>query len=240
MNYIIFDLEFNQSQYKLKHNNINKPPSPYLPLHLSQIISIGAVKYTNHHFTNNLISVSTYHSFIKPNLIPKLTNNISSLTNIKQSQINNAESFTQVISKFKNWIKFSTSKNNNSFYLISWGINDIINLRNDCILNNVSTNWLNRYIDLQLFYQITNKLKFKPGLDYTLALNNKHFEGTKHKSVEDAINTAEIFKLYAKQIDYKKKLCIKCFTCHNKNESCINNFARKNYDEIIKLNKCLN
>ena len=187
MNYIIFDLEFNQSQYKLKHNNINKPPSPYLPLHLSQIISIGAVKYTNHHFTNNLISVSTYHSFIKPNLIPKLTNNISSLTNIKQSQINNAESFTQVISKFKNWIKFSTSKNNNSFYLISWGINDIINLRNDCILNNVSTNWLNRYIDLQLFYQITNKLKFKPGLDYTLALNNKHFEGTKHKSVEDAI-----------------------------------------------------
>lgn len=79
MNYIIFDLEYNQ-----QHPDDINASEPKPPL-LFEIIQIGAIK-----INNDLKTISTFNSLIKPNIHIKLHPYVENLTKINIEDLNNS------------------------------------------------------------------------------------------------------------------------------------------------------
>ena len=81
MNYIVFDLEFNQSINSINKNKI----CPF------EIIQIGAFK-----LDEKLSVVSKFNRFVKPNIYKELHPFIKEMTKITKGQLDNAESFNKI------------------------------------------------------------------------------------------------------------------------------------------------
>lgn len=169
MNYIIFDLELNSKPFKNRHPN--------------EIIEIGAVK-----LSENLEIAGTFQSFVKPKMHKKLFKLIKQKTDIQQEDINNAEDFKCVLTKFREWI-------DEDYILCSWGYDDIHHMRSNCKLNSLSTKWIKKCFDVQK--QFSKRFGLPPGqvsslqnaltaLDITLCENL-------HRAEIDAEYTTGIF-----------------------------------------------
>ena len=108
MNYIIFDLEYNQ-----QHPDDINPSEPKPPL-LFEIIQIGAIK-----LTKDLKAISVFNSLVKPNIHLKLHPYVENLTKINMDDLNKSPNFKSVYNDFINFI----GKEENS--LVVWGSSDI-------------------------------------------------------------------------------------------------------------------
>ena len=87
MNYIIFDLEWNNAYNYKTQKGIN------------EIIEIGAVK-----LNDNLEIVDTFKQLIKPSLSKKLGSNFKRLTHITMEEIRNSGiSFNDAFADFSRW-----------------------------------------------------------------------------------------------------------------------------------------
>ena len=93
MNYIIFDLEYNQ-----QHPDDINPSEPKPPL-LFEIIQIGAIK-----MSKDLKQISIFNSLVKPNIHIKLHPYVENLTKINIEDLNNSSDFKSVYSDFINFI----------------------------------------------------------------------------------------------------------------------------------------
>lgn len=170
MNYIIFDLEATCE----KDNKAFK----------NEIIEIGAVK-----LNDNLEIVDTFDEFIKPKLSPILTGFCKELTTIKQSDVDNADNFSKVADKFKQWIGVGKE----DYILCSWGFYDKNQFINDCMLNRVNDYWIMKHISLK--HQFADIKNIKPcGMEKALNILKLRLEGTHHRGIDDAKNIAKIFK----------------------------------------------
>lgn len=85
MNYIIFDLEYNQQHPDDINTSEAKPPL------LFEIIQIGAIK-----FTKDLKTLSTFNSLVKPNIHEKLHPYVENLTKINIEDLNSSKNFKSV------------------------------------------------------------------------------------------------------------------------------------------------
>lgn len=106
MNYIIFDLEWNNAyNYKTQKG-------------MNEIIEIGAVK-----LNNNLEIVDTFKQLIKPRIGKKLGSRFKNLTNITMAEINEfGIDFDDAFSDFARW-----SQGENTVFL-SWSQSDLYTL----------------------------------------------------------------------------------------------------------------
>lgn len=181
MNYIVFDLEFNQ-KHKNKDSNEDKP-SPSI---MFEIIQIGALK-----LDDNLDTISTFNSFIKPTVHTVLHPYIAELTSITEEQINSSKNFLEVYEDFSNFI----GKDKTVFVL--WGVNDLKELIKNATYYKLNVeNIPKAYIDIQLY---TSKLLncpkgLKIGLKNALEVFNLPMDSSFHDAFNDAYYTAEIFK----------------------------------------------
>ena len=106
MNFIIFDLEWNNAyNYKLKRG-------------MNEIIEIGAVK-----LDENLKVIDTFKQLIKPKLSKKLGSRFKNLTHITIDEINQSGiSFENAFDNFSKWC----GKGDNLF--LSWSTSDLYTL----------------------------------------------------------------------------------------------------------------
>lgn len=193
MNYIVFDLEFNQGYSPVKGDKsaINKD-CPF------EIIQIGAVK-----LDKNLNTISTLDRLIKPSIYTTLHPLIAELTGLTIEKLNKAKPFEIIYEEFMEFL------NGDRSILCTWGMADIRELFRNILYYKLDISKVpNEYIDLQSYASkyLKRKKGFSIGLGAAVALLNIPFKEDFHNALADATYTAEVFKkIYSKNI--KPKIC---------------------------------
>ncbi len=183
MNYIFLDLEWNQptSFEKMKYKD-------GLCLN-AEIIQIGAVK------TDEKCNFSdSFDRKIKPKILTKFNKSVKNLTGISEADLNNAESFADVISDFKEWC-------GKDYIFFTWGYDDINVLGNNLQYFKMDTTWLPEFYNLQIMFCRQNTEENK---QYSLSFASKFFNITVDKPLHNALTDAYITSLIAKHMDIKQ------------------------------------
>jgi len=196
MNYIVFDLEFNQKyedkkeHFEKKDESKEKNKNSTLPF---EIIQIGALK-----LNENFEKISTFNFLIKPTIHTILHPYVETLTKISKNNINSSETFPNIYDKF---IKFIGEE---EAILCVWGIIDIKELLRNIKFHNISTASLpTKYIDVQNHASkyFNTKKGIKIGLKNAIELLDVTLHGNFHDAFNDAYYTGEVLKkLYNKNI----------------------------------------
>ena len=187
MNYIIFDLEYNQ-----QHPDDINPSDPKPPL-LFEIIQVGAIK-----MSKELKPISIFNSLVKPNVHLKLHPYVENLTKINIDDLNKSLNFKSVYTDFINFIGQEEN------ILVVWGISDIKELIKNIEFYNLDSSKIsNKYIDIQSYVSKLFKLPKgqKISLKNAVEALNITVEGEFHDAFFDAHYTAEVFKsIYSKKL----------------------------------------
>lgn len=172
MNYIIYDLEFTV---------IRKQEW------LSEIIEIGAVKVKE--VQGKLKVAETFQTFVKPLRGASFTPHTTTFTGITQQDIQNAPSLTAAIEAFRSWI------GEEPYYLCAWGPDDKYQLVKSCNEHKIPLDWIRNHNDIQKqFSRKHNTDTYRQiGLKKALEMLEISFEGSHHRAVDDAANTAKVF-----------------------------------------------
>lgn len=173
MNYIIYDLEFTV---------IRKQEW------LAEIIEIGAVKVKE--IDGRLQIADTFQTFVKPIRDSSFTAHTTSFTGITLQDIQNAPPLTAAIEAFRSWI------GSEPYYMCAWGPDDKYQLVKSCNEHKVPLDWICNHNDIQKQFSKKNSTDatFRQiGLKRALEMLEIPFEGSHHRAVDDAINTAKVF-----------------------------------------------
>lgn len=190
MNYIIFDLEFNQAyDFTEEKKNLINPNCPF------EIIQIGAVK-----LNENFQIISTLDRLIKPELYTDIHPFVKELTGITIEKLSDAKPFKEICKEFIEFIGHES-------ILCVWGMCDIKELFRNIKYHNLDTSLIpKKYIDIQLY---TSKYLDYPkgrhvGLGNAVELLNIPIGNQFHDAFNDAYYTVEIFKkIYDEEIEPK-------------------------------------
>ncbi|MBF8983256.1 exonuclease domain-containing protein [Lutibacter sp. B2] len=191
MNYIIFDLEFNQGSNSIREDtNLKNSECPF------EIIQIGALK-----LDENFHTISTLDKLIKPKIYNQLHPVVKNLTGITIDQLNSAQPFDEVYKEFVEFIK------NDRSILCVWGTVDIKELLRNISYHQLSLSPIPKeYINIQSY---ASKYLNCPkgttiGLRNTVELLNITLKQEFHNAFNDAYYTSEIFKkLYNENMESK-------------------------------------
>lgn len=195
MNYIIYDLEFNQknnlsidiNQSSIEVNNnptetevINSYNMPF------EIIQIGALK-----LNENFETISTFNALIKPTIYKNIHPFVENLTKITDDMVASCKDFVYV---YKDFLQFI---GDDEIILCVWGATDIKELVRNLNFHNLSTSYVPKYFDIQKYASKHLKApgKSRIGLRNAIELLNIPIEGEFHDAFNDAYYTAEVFKL---------------------------------------------
>lgn len=174
MVYIIVDLEATCWE--------NKENSP------NEIIEIGAVCINQAGEW-----VDQFDTFVQPKVHPVLSEFCTSLTSIRQADVDEAPTFPVALEGFQEWIQTYTE---NSYMLCSWGYYDQVQFKDDCLLHGLAIDWLQPHISLKHQYANLKNLRRPIGMKKALQKEGIALEGTHHRGIDDAINTTKIFLTY--------------------------------------------
>ena len=181
MNYIIFDLEFNQDYNSVKENkSVLIPKCPF------EVIQIGAVK-----FNESLQTISTLDRLIKPEIYNNIHPFVNEMTGITMDLLNTADPFEEMYKEFIELVK------NDRSVLCIWGMTDMKELFRNIEYHKLDTSAVPKeYINIQLY---TSKYFNCPkgtniGLHNAVELLNIPIKSQFHNAFNDACYTFEVFK----------------------------------------------
>lgn len=181
MNYIIYDLEFNQKNNDSIDNTNNQPNN--IPF---EIIQIGAIK-----LNENFEIISTFNALIKPTIYKTVHPIVQNLTNITDEQLLCCNDFPTV---YKDFLEFV---GNDEIIICVWGMVDIKELIRNVNFYNLSALQISKYIDVQTYASkyLKAEKKSKIGLKNAIELLNIPIKRNFHDAFNDAYYTSEIFKI---------------------------------------------
>ena len=176
MNYIIMDLEWNNTYCKKKKGFMN------------EIIEIGAVM-----LNENLEIVDVFSTFIKAQLGKKLHSRVKELTNITNDDISTGVPFSQTMAQFRKW---SAGSDN---VILTWGDTDIrVLIENFKYFNGISfIPFLNNYVNLQKYAQAFMNISKADQIGLSSAAEKLGIDVDKyslHRALDDSLLTADLFK----------------------------------------------
>lgn len=188
MNYIIFDLEFNQGYSSSKDNkNTINPKCPF------EILQIGAVK-----LDKNLKTISTINRLIKPSIYKDINPFVKEMTGITIDSLNVAKPFKEIFNEFIEFI------GDTSGILCVWGMSDMKELFRNVQYYELDISLIPlKYINLQRYASKYFKCPkgTNIGLHNAVDLLNIPVNTQFHDAFNDASYTAEVFKkLYSENI----------------------------------------
>jgi len=187
MTYIVFDLEWNATFKKRQ---------------LPEIVEIGAAKVRVMEGVPTMME--TFHCYVRPVFRNGLTKKTRRMTGITEEDIEQALPFPQALQTFLDWI------GPEEYFLCTWGDTDRSVLVENCMHHGIPLRWLRNYNDVQAAMMQTKNIPRgnQVGLAKALELMEIPFEGRHHRSVDDAVNTAQIFLKVFSQTEWKRNLCI--------------------------------
>lgn len=183
MDYIVFDLEFNQDFSPANGQRIRRSGF--------EIIQIGAVK-----LDQNLNTINTFQRYVKPTMYPDISPFITELTGITTEQLLSEETFPLVLSDFAKFAEGSDT------VFCIWGMADLKELYRNIEYHKLDKNLLSkRYINLQpyasLHFNLSQKKLMK--LKTTVEQLGIPLVYSFHNALYDAHYTAEVFKKIHKE-----------------------------------------
>ena len=173
MNYIVYDVEATCWQ-----GNNNRQ---------QEIIEIGAIKLNGYGEIQ-----SSFNSFVRPILNPRLSSFCTELTSITQVDVNRAAKFPDVVEEFMEWIGVDEE----DYLLCSWGMFDREIMVDDCILHDIDEDWVYDHIDVKKQYQEIKRLRQARGLRRVVEKEGFEFTGEQHRAIDDAKNLTKVFMKY--------------------------------------------
>lgn len=191
MNYIVFDLEWNQAQAGRSRSN------PKIPF---EILEIGAIKLNAHRKT-----LGEFHETIKPLVYREMNKQTQKIVHLDMNELKDSKTFSPVARHFLDWC-------GEDYVFVTWGPSDIFELQRNLDYYRIQYKFPKPllYYDLQKLYSLAlDDGKRRPALQE--AVEALHILDTKpfHGAYEDAWYTAEVMKklnlkpvLEYKSVDY--------------------------------------
>ncbi len=182
MNYIVLDLEFNQS-FPFKSGR-KVEPNPECPF---EIIQIGAVKL-NEAFEQ----VDTFDALIKPHIYPRLHPFVEKITGIRGEMLANQPDFKTAYEGFLAFIGKEPA------ILCTWGGDDIKSLFRNILFYNLDADALtSQYLNVQPFAAeyLNHEAGKAIGLKNAVEALNIPVGETFHNALNDAVYTSKIFAI---------------------------------------------
>lgn len=179
MEYIVFDLEFNQGFDRELNKTVSNERCPF------EIIQIGAIKLDAHF---NIID--TFNSYVKPEIYKSIHPFVGKMTGITLSDVKDAQSFPQVYKEFK---KFISSKKT---VLCVWGAGDLKELYRNIYFYGLPSKALPKdYINIQKHASdyFNNPSGKSIGLQNAISLLGIDEGKSFHNALNDAYYTAQVF-----------------------------------------------
>lgn len=181
MNYILFDLEFNQYFNSLKiDTNITKPKCPF------EIIQIGAIK-----LDENLNTIATFDILVKPEIYTTLHPFVQELTGIQIEALEISKNFKEIYSEFTEFIS------SNRTILVIWGMSDLKELFRNIAFHGLDSSLIPKeYINIQKYVSksLNSPKGTNIGLSNAVQLLDINVNSRFHNAFNDAFYTSEIFK----------------------------------------------
>lgn len=176
MNYIVFDLEWNQcpdGKDREKHE---------LPF---EILEIGAVK-----LNSDKEEIDRFHEYIRPVVYPRLHYKTKEIIHINHQLLQNADTFPAVISRFQKWC-------GEDAHYCTWGALDLLELQ-----RNMRYYKTENFLPFPLaFYDIQKifSLSFEDGksrrtLEYAVDMLRIEKDVPFHEALSDAYYTAMVIR----------------------------------------------
>ena len=181
-NFIIFDLEWNQS-FEGKETSIEHFPF--------EIIEIGAIKTDE-----NFQIVSQFHKLISPQVYTRLHYKISEVTHMSIEQLEQeGQPFQDVIKEFIHWC-------GNEYLFCTWGSMDLTELQRNMDFYQIPIPFQKplMYYDVQKLYALFYKDGVKPSLDVAVEELGLLEERPFHRALDDAYYTGKVFKKMMEEI----------------------------------------
>ena len=180
MNYIVFDLEFNQGyKYKRKNKSRINPKCRF------EIIQIGALK-----LDENLKTIGRFNKLVKPKVYSCLHHFIAEMTDITAEKLEDASPFNKVYKEFVEFIGTDS-------ILCTWGVADMRELVRNINFHRLDLSLLSTdYIDLQRlasqYFKTPNGNSI--GLKNAVEALELPLDSQFHDAFNDAYYTTEVFK----------------------------------------------
>jgi len=165
---------------------------------VAEIIEFGAVKVVVRNGRPE--AADTFQTFVRPVVSPRLTEDTTLFTGIRQEQVENAPILAEAIRRFTDWIGTT------EYYLCSWGPDDRRQLIAECKRHGIPLDWMINHNDLQRL--LSKELRLEKhqqiGLMNALEMLGIPFTGSHHRALDDAINTARILLKMYDRLQLKK------------------------------------
>lgn len=179
MNYIVFDLEWNQSPGG-KEDSVE-----HLPF---EIIEIGAVK-----LNDRFEETGTFHRLIKPKVYKKMHYKISEVTHMDMTELRQeGEPFCHVMGEFLAWC------GGEEYRFCTWGSMDLTELQRNMAYHKLDNPFPRPlvYLDVQKLHCLQyGDGKSKVSLDMAVQLLGIKEERPFHRALDDAFYTGRILSL---------------------------------------------
>ena len=178
MNYIVLDMEWNQSYPRILNETTKKKSKPK-----NEIIEIGAVK-----LNEKLECVDTFKSLVKPVYIKKLNDHVKRLTGITAEMLREGEYFPEVIWDFRDWC-------GEDRVILTWGYDDIPMLNSCLKMYRLEADWIGEWYNLQVIFNAQtdggkNQRSLASAMEYfNCAIDEEH---PQHDALNDAYYTAMV------------------------------------------------
>ena len=177
MNYIVFDLEWNQSPYgKAKEN-------PKLPF---EIIEIGAIK-----LNEKREQISSFQEVIRPLIYHHLHFRMKEVVPLSEEELASARTFSRVVRDFIKWC------GDEEYRFVTWGNLDVMELQRNMDYYRINLPFPKPllYYDLQKLYSIKyddgkSKLALEDAVDELGIEKDFPF----HRALDDAYYTAQVMR----------------------------------------------
>ena len=228
MNYIVFDMEWNQppAGAKLEYEN---------DCCLSnEIIQIGAVKIGEGKNFEDTFSVN-----IRPRKFTQMNHNVKKITGIDDRQLFEGADITDAVRDFRLWC-------GGNFVFITWGYDDIGVLVNNLKYFGLDAEWLPKCYNLQMiFCAQTENLNKQYSLSYAAEQLGIALDKPLHNALTDAYYTAEICTKLDIELGIRNYNAMVFKDCsipeHMKNIRYRRNIRSvKSYDDMLELTKIKN
>ncbi|WP_116813213.1 3'-5' exonuclease [Steroidobacter cummioxidans] len=151
-----------------------------IPHEQREIIEIGAALLES----PSAVKIDEFQSYVRPLRHPKLTRFCTDLTGIGQSQVDEAQIFSDVIERFKNWLG-----DRKDVLFCSWGMYDRKQLERDLAYHHMTLDGLEKHLNIKQCFIDTAKLRYRPTLPEALSEIGLSFEGDLHRALVDVSNT---------------------------------------------------
>lgn len=179
MDYIIFDLEWNQSSHPGEVDE-NGNTLPF------EIVEIGAVK-----LNENRDMIGEFSELIKPQIYHEMHYITSKLIHLQMEQLEKGKPFTEVMEQFLEWC-------GEDCIFCTWGPLDLLELQRNMRYYGMEplSDKPIRYYDIQKLFSIAYEdKKSRRSLEYAIDMLGIHKDIPFHRAFSDAYYTAQVFDM---------------------------------------------